>query len=580
MHWWTWKRAERRLETWVRTLIGARPYTLAFKTGDGSYVNMRTREIVVDPTMADRWGGAALLPYRWPGATLRTLEQLQFRVSRTMARHESGHVLFTDDYAVAGPLHAWLTNALEDQRMERLTGRHYPPARADFAALGALLWQKQPLPPVAASRTDRLLNHCLFWRWDCLRPAATPSRWRWGDDEERRCWEEHIRPLVEDAWQAPTAARVAEIALELLARLDLPQSAGTDGRALMPSDIVIALSGGAAGGALGRAADDQPLGSAGDDARSPGSGARDDDSAGMIVDEDDPPTVDSDPSAGEMWMQPYAPLQREVGGHVRRLLRALAVPTPDEDVRPASDRGAFSARAHVRSQGELPLLHRRVDDDDPAGLALVLLIDRTGSMGGSPDPIDWSAGGRPSPAFETGRMPHARRAAILLDLACAAAEIPLCIGYAGNQGWSVHHPHGPRDFVRDAPVIWVRDWRTPPSAEGPRALLAGMYGDSGDECYSASLMLALAQLRDRPERTRVIIYLLDGRPTDETPAMVRRTVAQVRRAGVGVVGLFVGDQGQIRYLQDIFGDDTIGDADRTQLPERLGRVLLRYARKR
>jgi hypothetical protein len=34
-----------------------------------------------------------------------------------MARHESGHVLFTDDYAVSGQLHAWLTNALEDQRL-------------------------------------------------------------------------------------------------------------------------------------------------------------------------------------------------------------------------------------------------------------------------------------------------------------------------------------------------------------------------------------------------------------------------------------------------------------------------------
>ena len=37
---------------------------------------------------------------------------------------------------------------------------------------------------------------------------------------------------------------------------------------------------------------------------------------------------------------------------------------------------------------------------------------------------------------------------------------------------------------------------------------------------------------------------------------------------------------EIRYLRDIFGaDDTIGVADIRHLPDRLGRILLRYARK-
>jgi hypothetical protein len=227
------------------------------------------------------------------------------------------------------------------------------------------------------------------------------------------------------------------------------------------------------------------------------------------------------------------------------------------------------------------MLHRRVDDQDPTGLAMVLLIDRTGSMGGSPNPIDWTAGGAPGPSFEQGRMPHARRAAVLLDMACTEAEIPLCIGYAGNNGYTCHHPGGARSFALRSPVIWIRDWSTPRSAEGPRALLAGMYGDSGDECYSASLRLAQQQLATRPERTKVIIYLLDGRPTDEPADAVRHTVEHLRRAGTLVIGLFVGGQGEIRYLRDIFGvDDTIGVEDIRHLPDRLGRILLRYARKR
>jgi nitric oxide reductase activation protein len=114
-----------------------------------------------------------------------------------------------------------------------------------------------------------------------------------------------------------------------------------------------------------------------------------------------------------------------------------------------------------------------------------------------------------------------------------------------------------------------------------RALLAGMYGDSGNECYSASLRLAQQQLARRPERTKVIIYLLDGRPTDEPAETVRQAVTALRQAGTIVIGLFVGHQGQIGLITEIFGAaDTIGIEDLRTLPERLGRILLRYACRR
>jgi hypothetical protein len=577
MHWWHWRRAEHTLDTWVRTLLGTRPYRVEYRPGAGSYVNMRTKEIVVDPQMADGWGGETLLPFVWRGVRVRTLAGLQWRISRAMARHESGHVLFTDDYLVAGELHAWLTNALEDQRMEWLTGALYRPARADFQSLARLLWQHSPIASLyRSSREDRLLNACLFWRWDSYRPSETPSRWRWADAEEQ-LWEEQIRPLVEEAWAAPSAARVAEIALDILRRLGMPERAGTAGRTLLPSDLV-SIVGGAS--ALGRDASDAPLGGAGMDSSSPG--ARDaEDETSASSDASEPPVVDHDPSAGNIWMQPYRPLQREVAGHMRRLLKVLIAPTPDIELRPSDHQGTFSVRAHVRSRGETPLLHRRVDADDHSGLAIVILLDRTGSMGGNPYPIDWTSGGTPSPSFESGRMPYARRAAMLLDMTCSAAEIPLCIGYAGNAGSTVHHPDGTsRSFNLDSPVIWIRDWHTPREAEGPRALLAGMYGDSGCECVSASLRLAQRKLAERREGTKVIIYVHDGRPTDETAEAVAATVAQVRKTGLIVLGLFIGDQRELARLEAIFGkDDTIGVDDLKRLPERLGRILLRYARR-
>jgi hypothetical protein len=107
---------------------------------------------------------------------------------------------------------------------------------------------------------DRLLNACLFWRWDCLRPSSMPSRWRWDGDKEQGVWEAQIRPRVEEAWQARTAVRVAEIALEILAIIGLPQHASTHGHVLMPSDLAIVVGGGKmADRALGREQDDQPL---------------------------------------------------------------------------------------------------------------------------------------------------------------------------------------------------------------------------------------------------------------------------------------------------------------------------------
>jgi len=166
-------------------------------------------------------------------------------------------------------------------------------------------------------------------------------------------------------------------------------------------------------------------------------------------------------------------------------------------------------------------------------------------------------------------------------MTCTAADIPLCVGYAGNSGSTVHHPDGnSRSFTLASPVIWIRDWRTPREAEGPRALLAGMYGDSGSECVSESLRLAQRKLVERSERTKVIIYLHDGRPTDESADAVRATVERLRKAGHIVIGLFVGSQREVARLEAIFGkDDTIGVDDLTRLPDRLGRILLRYARK-
>ena len=128
------------------------------------------------------------------------------------------------------------------------------------------------------------------------------------------------------------------------------------------------------------------------------------------------------------------------------------------------------------------------------------------------------------------------------------------------------------------PVVWIKRWDTPAQAEGPRALLAGMYGDATCEAVSRSLRVAQGQLDRRPEAVKVVIYLHDGQPEDELPEAVKATIDGLRRAnGTVILGLFLGDQGQLPRMQAIFGrDHTIGVDHLDHLPARLGRILAKY----
>jgi hypothetical protein len=565
MQWWHWKRAEHALDAWVRALIGARPYTIRFATGKGSFVNFSTREIVIEPDMPDSLGGERLLPYTWRGRRVTTLAGLQWRCARALARHEAAHVLFTQvSKSDRGGVHHWLINALEDGRIERYLGAIAPWAWADFLELGLLVWQQYALP---STRADRLLSACLLHRWDVLRPKPSASRIALPHAADRTLWEMQIRPLVECAWLVTDTDEVAAIASEILTLLGIPETASTPA----------SLSNPIGRGALGeRAADDQPLSVAGAAIGSPTTA--DDGPVGEdSVEGADPPGIDVDLTSGHLLLHPYREIEREVAGEVRRLISALAPPTPDTAPRPHLVKGRFSAREHVRSNGEKPMLHHRECAPDPRGLALVLLIDRTGSMGNYQ-----IAAGVPGEGFynPSGRMYHARRAALLLSLTCAGARIPLCIGYAGNEVAPRHGPYAGRTLHLPQSVVWIRDWTTPSGAEGPLAALAGMYGDAGNaERISESLRLAQVKLRARRERTRLIVYIHDGQPTDETPPTVAKTVASVRRDGIIVLGLFVGDQRELPKLQAIFGaNDTIGVDELTKLPERLGAILKRYYR--
>jgi hypothetical protein len=567
--WWQWNRARKRLDQWVRTLIGARPYTVRFELGQGSFVNFSTREIVVEPNFAEQLvAHARIIPTTWGGSQVMRLGTLDVLCARALAYHEAGHVLFTDVVPLAGSTHGWLVNSLEDERMERLTASFYGLAARDFAELGRRMWLDgfEVLP----DRRTMFLNACLFARWDHERPAGTPSKIRFTDASDDVVWNECILPLVAAAWCAPDTATVAGIALRILELIGLPYDDATEhhGNGLL---------GGVDAHVRGeRQADDAPIREPFMPTDEPPSENVDDVADSMLVDTLDTGQADIDPSDGRLWMQPYHDLERSVIGMVRRLARELHVAAPDTEPVPNNRRGQFDARACVRSKGTTPVVRAADEADDPRGLALVLLVDGTSSMGGSPGGIALQGGPASPISFTAGRMPHVRQAALLLERTCAALNVPLTIGFARDHGYPVHTGAFGRVSLHD-PVVWIKRWDTPPDAEGPRAILAAMYGDATAEAVSRSLLLAQRELDRRTEAVKVVIYAHDGQPEDETPEAVRATIARLRRKGTVIVGLFLGDQTSLPAMQAIFGRAyTVGVDDLNHLPARLGRLLAKY----
>ncbi len=574
--WWQWGRARQRLDQWVRTLIQHRPYAIRFETGQGSFVNFTTREIVVEPAFpAGLAPTARAIPTTWGTSRVVRPSTLEVLCARALAYHEASHVLWTDVVPTRGSTHGWLINALEDERIERLTAAYYAPAGRDFTELGRRMWLDGWKS--VADRTTALLNACLFVRWDHERPADTPSRIVFADPADTELWEAHIFPLVERAWTAPDTATVAAIALEILQRIGLPDDDAADNHGRDGDNLL----GGAVRDVRGdRHDDDQPLRA----------------SAALVL--DGPPVdpgadpdatnrsldtraADVDPSAGQLWMQAYHDLQASVMGAVRRLAAELRVAAPDTEPTPNNRRGRFDGRACVRSRGKTPVVRAQDEADDPQGLAVVLLIDGTSSMGGSPGGVAPDGGPANPAGFSSGRMPHVRQATLLFERACAALDVPLAIGFARDSAYPVHTGTYSRVYLHE-PVVWIKRWETPAQAEGPRALIAGMYGDATCEAVSRSLQIAQRELDRCAEVVKVVIYLHDGRPEDETPEAVKATIERLRRTrGTVIIGLFLGDQRNLPAMEAIFGREwTIGVDDLQRLPARLGRILARYRQAR
>lgn len=196
---------------------------------------------------------------------------------------------------------------------------------------------------------------------------------------------------------------------------------------------------------------------------------------------------------------------------------------------------------------------RRETPGDVPAVAIFLLVDCSSSMWWSVR----SGGGR------VQKMELARAAACVLHEACGALGVPHTVA-----GFNSFYPE--TWFYRA--VGWGdRDGTKIPSLEP---------GWANRDGYAVRVVAEELELR--PEPRKVLVVLSDGLPNDDADDRYRvrsgglpdtaRAVRELERKGIGVVGLFFGDEEHVSWARQIY-NRFIFVQDVGRLPVILGRVL-------
>jgi hypothetical protein len=399
--------------------------------------------------------------------------------------------------------------------------------------LGDLVYREQR--GTESKSEYKALQACLAWRWAHTRTDEREMFKRLNmlrDEMARDLWSK-IRPQVEAAWAAPDTDEVIRLARDILKTLRIPES-------LPPRHFKGLTSSGV------------PTNRSGDDPALPAPTGPEIDGPGL----DGAPreTKEHHSGAGRSWTrpQPYVALEDTARPLTRRIVETLQEPRPN--VRPRADAtaGRYSYRLESRDW-ERPFQRHAEIGRAARSLALSVLIDWSSSMRGSANGVKLA----------------------LMALHCAAAQLalPHAITFFGAG----------RDAAPDERIETIVPF-TPTStgqAEWPKALIAGYEPSSGNEYLFAALDQALADLRPRPERHKIILCVHDGQPVwsgregrDWDLSIAR--VKQAEQQGIRVIGLFLGEgEEELRKMQVLFPRLIVTTPER--LPEKLGGMLVSLA---
>jgi hypothetical protein len=462
--------------------------------------------------------------------------ETQFQSTQGLLAHEVGHALFTDAWPEKEEnLLCSMVNILEDQRIENAVATLYPGVATAIHLVGDLMYAKAE--PQEEETPYRVVRACLLWRWAHNRSCEQDMLRRvglLGETEEskkgREFWE-RVRPLVEAAWTAPDTGEVIRIGKEILSILNLPEG--------LPSLPLMFVS-------LGGIPDER------DGTPLPFPSKAEPVSPGLGSPPEDVSHGESPGGARMVEPHPYIAIEDEAIPLAHRLSEALKEPRPDRDPAPVAWGGRYAFRQEVRTP-DTPFVQATEVAEDRRSLAIYLLVDRSGSM-----------------HEVEGRV---RLAMMMFFLACEEIGIPLSIAYFGDERFR----RGP-DPVDE--VLSFGD-----TGEWPKAMIAGYHGHTGAEYLFFGLKRAEDQLRNRPERRRVIVAIHDGQPVAQWKEGSRaitdwnkshEKVRVLERQGVPVIGIYLGDRkDDIERMQELFLRLAVCRAQ--ELPDKLGNLLMSLA---
>lgn len=509
--WWFWRAVQERLTTFTLALVSplkGRRYRVLLEGNGTGYHDPIHHVIQANPS---------LFPDRPPHE--------QFTATQGLLAHEVGHALFTGAWPEAKEnLLCQMVNILEDERIETAISLFYPGIAPAIQLLGDLML-KQQKRVLGLDPKWQAFACCLVWRWAHSRTSENGMHKQLRTTSAGIALWEKVRPLVEEAWQAPDTEHVIILARQVLKLLDLPESTGWQ---------VWVMGVGAEGVPRKRTGEPLMAPTGPCSHVQPGLGlAAGDDLSPLPADEYLQPT-------------PYLELEDAARPLARQLADALRMPEPDTHPEPHEWRGRYAFRQELRTP-ETPCLHAQAIERSPRSLALYVLADRSGSMHALEEPV--------------------RLALMTLYLAVTELSIPVGLAAFGAN----------KDDDEQALTFPMTESMSSMATEATKALIAGYRGTTGSEFLHWGLTLAERELAMRPERLKVLVVLHDGQPVYNGSrgndwTLSERHLRHLETQGLTPIGVYLGGNADDeRKLGQLFRWLVVCQGE--HLPDKLGDLL-------
>jgi hypothetical protein len=442
MPWYEWRTVREAMTTFGRAIQGVSPYRVLIEPDKGKcptgYCDFRRREIAVNP------------------AYFALPAEDAYRAAQALLLHEAGHRRFTTPARMSSVV-AFISNLLEDQRVESLMAEQFAGLRPLVTYLAELMVERVPEARPESESPGEVLSYLLAWRFAAR--LGKPGRGALSA-RNQLLWEQ-VRPIAEEAWVAKESSIVDQCAARIARLLGLRE---------IPRYLREAQ--GAVGEIVGeRNAEDIV------ERESPGKGkpasGKDEE---ISRDPGLPPLPDDHPAGKGRYAidpAPYLELLQATEVLAQELIEELRVEEQPEVPVPQERGRRLSIRQLLRTP-ETPFLEREEERKELPSLSFRLLVDYSTSM-------NWSQ-----------RMRYAQQGAMVMHRVAVELGIDHQIAATPNN-------------------MLLADLQ---SGERGLALIAGLEGKTSWEDIGLAIQIHGQGLLPRAERIKLILCVHDGQPND------------------------------------------------------------------